>query len=155
MVKSKHSDRGHTEGTYLGRLRRAPGLSDAAVGELRAVARVAEFLTVASGTQLAGGATRWRGVYLVVDGSAVSATPKGVTLVGSGDTITVSDDEAQIVAVSAITLVAIPEREWRALRALAPGVVRAIDALAAVDGPAPRAGRDVHAPPTVVAPVSP
>jgi hypothetical protein len=119
--------RAFTENPYIRRLRAAPLLSRASAGELRAVAQVAEHLDVTAGAVLAAQGVRWRGAYVAVDGSAAVISAHGASLCGPGAALWVGDDTPTVVAVTPMIVLAIAAREWRALRALAPGVTRAIE----------------------------
>jgi hypothetical protein len=127
----------HDRDAYLDRLRRARPLATASDGELRAMAQVAEYLRVDAGTPLAGASVHWRGCYLVVTGSLALTTNDEAALVGDGTTLFVTGDESMsLVAVTDVTLIAIARREWRALRALAPGIVYAAETASRFGAPA-------------------
>jgi len=115
------------EVAYLDRLRTVEPFRDASPGELRAVAQVADFLSVPAGAALAGPRVAWRGVYVVASGSAALTSGRCAALVDAGGVVRLTDDTA-LVAVTAMTVVAVPAREWRALQALAPGITAALDA---------------------------
>jgi hypothetical protein len=67
-------------------------------------------------------------VYLVGTGSLSFVTRDGADVVPAGASVFVGDNlGASVVAIADSTIVAIAAREWRALRALAPGVVTAVE----------------------------
>jgi hypothetical protein len=110
------------ESDYQRRLRRVAQLADASPGELRAVACAADWLDVAGGRDLGRAA-----VYLVVRGALdVASSGRGERL-HAGDAFVAEDASARITACPDATVVTIGVREWRALHALAPGVVAAIE----------------------------
>jgi hypothetical protein len=130
MLTLRPARRAPSARSYRARLRALPALDDVGDGELRAVAQVAEHLVVEPGAVLAGPETRWRGAYLVVAGTAAVASGARARLVGRGGALVASGGDEHVVAVTAMELVAIAGREWRALRALAPGFVRNVEARA-------------------------
>jgi hypothetical protein len=72
-------------------------------------------------------------VYVVATGSLSLVTANGADVAGAGTSVFVGDDVGtSVVAMTESTIVAIAVREWRALRALAPGVVRAVERRAIV-----------------------
>jgi CRP-like cAMP-binding protein len=116
------------ESRYFRRLRAVSLLSGASPGELRAVAQVAEIMRVPAGTALVSPGRSWEGVYVVASGSLSFVTANGADVAVAGTSVFVGDDVGtSVVAMTESTIVAIAVREWRALRALAPGVVQAVE----------------------------
>jgi hypothetical protein len=129
-----------TDLAYIDRLRTVPSFADASLTELRAVAQVAEFSSVRAGAVLAGPCTPWRGVYVVAGGCVAVASTDDAAVAGPGTVVQVTGANTVVVTVSVATVVAIGAREWRALRALAPGIVATLESSAM-----PLAGRSCSA----------
>jgi hypothetical protein len=97
-------------------------LTDASPGELRAVACAAEWLDVSQGSDVG-----CAGAYLVVSGALEIPSPARRVRVDAGQAFVAGSTHARAVACTDATIVTIGPREWRALHALAPGVVTAIE----------------------------
>jgi hypothetical protein len=107
---------------YQHRLRHVAQLAGASPGELRAVARAAEWLEVPRGSDVGRA-----GVYFVVRGCVEVTSARRTVHVREGDVLAAGEAPVRAVAGTDATVVTIGPREWRALRALAPGVVAGIE----------------------------
>jgi hypothetical protein len=112
---------GDHESAYQRRLRRVVQLAGASPGELRAVACAAEWLDVRQGSDVG-----CAGAYLVLSGALDITSAARRVRVDAGQAFVAGSTHARAVACTDATVVTIGPREWRALHALAPGVVAAI-----------------------------
>jgi hypothetical protein len=113
---------GDHESAYQQQLRRVVQLADASPGELRAVACAAEWLDVPQGIDVG-----CAGAYLVLSGALEITSSARRARVEAGQAFVAGSTPARGVACADATVVTISPREWRALHALAPGVVATIE----------------------------